>query len=77
VAAHGDPDVSGNIYWCGYVSARKDHTWDRDLRKAIKFFDEDDVLRSGLGVKPAGIRAVRVIDGQPEPERRDPTGQLQ
>jgi len=64
VAAHGDPDLSGLVFWCGYVSEKKDHTWDRDVTKAVRFYDLTDVDRAGLGVKPNGIKPCLVVDGK-------------
>lgn len=47
VIQHGNEDA-GIWYWSGYSSKAKDHMFDRDPEKAIKFFDEDSATRSGV-----------------------------
>lgn len=58
VLINGDPDVCGVIYWCGYDARMKDHTWDRDKSKAVRFAREIDATRAGVGCKPAGVLPV-------------------
>jgi len=48
--AHGDPDVTGVIFWCGYSSALKEHVFDRNQEKAIKFLDEGSARSAGVGL---------------------------
>jgi len=50
IIEHGDRDRPG-LYWSGYVFAMKDHTWDRDLEKAIRFSRKEDAERAGLNIE--------------------------
>lgn len=64
VIIHGDPDVTGTLYWSGYKSAPvKDHTFSRELKDAIKFFDEDSAERAGLHLTK-GIKIRHIIEGE-------------
>jgi len=49
---HGDPETGGRLYWCGYDrnSTPKDHRWDADVKKAIRFCRREDAERAGVGV---------------------------
>lgn len=50
VILHGDTEKPG-LYWSGYKPRPiKDHTFSKDLKDAIKFFDEDSAKRAGLHV---------------------------
>lgn len=46
VIAHGDPEV--RTFWSGYKSEHKDHFFDRDPMKAIKFYDYASAFNAGV-----------------------------
>lgn len=57
VIAHGDPEV--RTFWSGYKSEHKDHFFDRDPKKAIKFFDEESARNAGVHLTK-GIKVVEI-----------------
>jgi hypothetical protein len=45
---HPDTAFSGALYWCGYVSVGRTHSWLPSPATAIRFLTEDDALRAGV-----------------------------
>jgi hypothetical protein len=46
---HGDTDVP-LLFWCGWVTARKEHVFERSSGKAIRFCRLEDARQAGVGL---------------------------
>lgn len=63
IIEHGDRDRPG-LFWTGYVSAMKDHTWDRDQSKAVRFCRREDCEQAGLNIERYKPIFVEVTDDE-------------